>query len=203
MTGSAILAKVGLPVLVNIFTEVLSGSNNPVAKGASEALERFNEALMHGEVSTEELSEMNRHTENLARLKSEEYRTQISEINQSLRAEVASNDPYVRRMRPTFGYLMAITWAAQMLALAWVILDDPSNASLIMEGFESLGVIWTVGLSVLGIYVYKRSEDKKTLFEEGRTWSTSVHDPKMRYIESIPDPVAVQMQSSPPPRGRI
>ncbi len=26
---------------------------------------------------------------------------------------------------------------------------------------ESLGTIWAVGLSVLGIYVYKRSEDKK------------------------------------------
>ena len=26
---------------------------------------------------------------------------------------------------------------------------------------QSLSMIWTVGLSVLGIYVYKRSEEKK------------------------------------------
>jgi len=26
---------------------------------------------------------------------------------------------------------------------------------------SSLSIIWTVGLSVLGVYVYKRSEEKK------------------------------------------
>jgi hypothetical protein len=64
-------------------------------------------------------------------------------------------------MRPTFGYLIAITWAAQMLALAYVIVFETSKASIVIEAMESLGTIWAVGLSVLGIYVYKRSEDKK------------------------------------------
>ncbi len=195
---SALLAQIGVPVLISVFSEVLSGSNNPLAKGAGRALEDLNDALKRGEVDQEELSELNRHTENLARLMSEDYRTQIAEINQSLRAEVASNDPYVRRMRPTFGYLMAITWAAQMLALAWVILDDPSNASLVMEGFESLGLIWTVGLSVLGIYVYKRSEDKKTLSGMSRQSVTQGHDLKTTYIESLPNVVSAK-----PPQGRI
>jgi hypothetical protein len=156
----AIITKIGLPVLANIFAESLSKLDHPVARGASKALTELEDVLARGEISPQELAELNRHAEVLAQLKSEEYRTQISEINQSLRAEVASNDPYVRRMRPTFGYLMALTWAAQMLALAWVILEDPSQASLVLEGFESLGLIWTVGLSVLGIYVYKRSEEK-------------------------------------------
>ena len=30
-----------------------------------------------------------------------------------------------------------------------------------MHGMSALSTIWGVGLSVLGIYVYKRSEDKK------------------------------------------
>jgi len=30
-----------------------------------------------------------------------------------------------------------------------------------MNGMASLSAIWTVGLSVLGIYVYKRSKDKE------------------------------------------
>jgi|MDSW01.2.fsa_nt_gb hypothetical protein len=158
----ALLTKLGLPVLVSVLGDTLTQIDHPLAKGASKALGELGDAFSRGEISSEALAEMNRHAEELARLKSDEYRIQIAEINQSLRTEVASHDPYVRRMRPTFGYLMAITWAAQMLALAWVILDDPENASLVLEGFESLGVIWTIGLSVLGIYVYKRSEEKRS-----------------------------------------
>ena len=134
------------------------------------------------------MREINRHAETLAALKSEEYRTQISEINQSLRSEVASDDPYVRRMRPTFGYLMAFTWAAQMLALAWVILEDPHQVPLVLEGFESLGLIWTVGLSVLGMYVYKRSEDKKMRY-------SPVDE---TYVTQLPEPKVLQEQGTPP-----
>ena len=66
-------------------------------------------------------------------------------------------------MRPTFGYLMALTWAAQMLGLAYVIIFDTQRAASILESMASLSAIWADGLSVLGIYVYKRSEDKKSL----------------------------------------
>lgn len=190
MSATAVLTKIGLPVLINVISETLLSSKHAAARGAGKALGELNDALARGEISPEELSEMHRHTESLAQLKSDEYRAQVSEINESLRVEVASDDPYVRRMRPTFGYLMAVTWAAQMLSLAWVILEDPSNARLVMEGFESLGLIWTVGLSVLGIYVYKRSEDKKI---------RSFKEPSVRYIESIPEPKAVIT----PPSGRV
>ncbi len=67
----------------------------------------------------------------------------------------------MRRMRPTFGYIMAITWRVQMLALAYTIITEPDKAGVIVSSMESLSMIWSVGLSVLGIYVYKRSEDKK------------------------------------------
>jgi cobalamin synthase len=67
---------------------------------------------------------------------------------------------YVRRMRPTFGYIMAVTWAAQMLAIAFVILDAPEKAGNVINAMSNLSTIWTVGLSVLGIYVYKRSREK-------------------------------------------
>ena len=32
--------------------------------------------------------------------------------------KAAFEDAYVRRMRPTFGYIMALTWLAQMGAIA-------------------------------------------------------------------------------------
>jgi hypothetical protein len=75
---------------------------------------------------------------------------------------VGPDDAYVRRMRPTFGYIMAVTWLAQMGSIAWIIVADPVQANLIITAMASLGTIWSVGLSVLGIYVYKRSEEKRT-----------------------------------------
>ncbi len=195
---SALLAQIGLPVLINIFSEALSGANNPLIKSAGKALSDLNEALSRGDISKEDMAELNRHTEQLALLKSEEYRAQISEINQSLRAEIASDDPYVRRMRPTFGYLMALTWAAQMLALAWIIVDDPANASVVMEAFGSLGLIWSVGLSVLGIYVYKRSEDKKVGTIPNQIGQGITQSSSEVYVSTLPAP-----QAAKPPQGRV
>ncbi|WP_084165110.1 3TM-type holin [Skermanella stibiiresistens] len=76
-------------------------------------------------------------------------------------AGLASEDAYVRRMRPTFGYVMALTWLAQMGAIAWVIVTDPAQAIQIIAAMASLGTIWTVGLGVLGVYVYRRSGEKR------------------------------------------
>ena len=96
----------------------------------------------------------------MARLESEEDRETIREVNASLRAEAASEDAYVRRMRPTFGYVMAATWAAQMGAVAWIVVRRPGEAAAVIEALGALSVVWSVGLSVLGVYVYKRSSDK-------------------------------------------
>ncbi|MEC9266694.1 MAG: 3TM-type holin [Pseudomonadota bacterium] len=108
-------------------------------------------------------SELNRHA---ADMKAKEV-DQLREINKTIRAEAASSDPYVRRMRPTFGYIMAVSWAGQMGAISYVIATDPVNAGAVIAAVASLGTIWTVGLSVLGIYVYKRSEEKTAGGEKG------------------------------------
>lgn len=158
---AAIVAKLGLPVLVSVIAGALSKINNPVAQSAAGALGNFESALAGGVISAEQMAEANRHAEEMARIKAKEYETALSEVNQSIRAEGASDDPYVRRMRPTFGYLMAITWAAQMLGLAYVMIFQTDKAPVVLEGMEALSTIWAVGLSVLGIYVYKRSEEKK------------------------------------------
>lgn len=161
MAIGSILSSIGIPVLVKTVRSALSQSSNSVAKGAATVLENVEQAIENGDISLDEVKEANRHLEAIEQIESDEFKTLISEVNQSLRAEVASEDKYVRRMRPTFGYIMAVTWAAQMLSVAFVILDKPEKAGEIMNGMASLSAIWTVGLSVLGIYVYKRSSDKK------------------------------------------
>ncbi|MCB1650733.1 MAG: ribokinase [Alphaproteobacteria bacterium] len=156
-----ILTKIGLPVLIALVGEALKNIDNPLTKGAADALDKVEEAMKAGQIAPEQIAEANRHAETLAQMKSDELRENIAEINKSLRAEIASEDKYVRRMRPTFGYLMALTWAAQMLGIAYVIIFDTSRSVLVLNAMGSLSAIWAVGLSVLGIYVYKRSEDKK------------------------------------------
>lgn len=158
-----VLAQLGIPLLAEVLGSALRRLDHPAAKSVADALTGLDEAIRHGQVNPAQLEEANRHMEAMARMRSEEVQARLGEVNASLRAEIASQDKYVRRMRPTFGYLMAVTWAAQMLGLAWVIVFETDKAGLVLEAMESLGAIWAVGLSVLGIYVYKRSEDKKLM----------------------------------------
>lgn len=156
-----ILLQAGLPALIKGLAEGLKAVNTPVAQGASTALDALIDAFGKGEISEVQLAELNRHVEKMEEVESTERQTALKEVNESLRTEVASTDPYVRRMRPTFGYIIALTWAAQMFALAYVIVVDTKEAAIVINAVESLGTIWGIGLSVLGIYVYKRSEEKK------------------------------------------
>lgn len=156
-----VILQAGLPALIKGLADGLKNVNTPVAQGASGALGALLDAFGNGEISSEQLAELNRHMEKMQELESAERQNSITQINESLRAEVASADPYVRRMRPTFGYIIAMTWAAQMFAIAYVIAFETKQAALVINAVESLGTIWAIGLSVLGIYVYKRSEEKK------------------------------------------
>lgn len=157
----AILAQVGIPVLIKALSEGLKYLNTSLTNTAAEVLDDVQKAMTAGEVSPEAVAEANRHIEKMAELDASTEQTTLTQINQSIRAEVASSDAYVRRMRPTFGYIMALTWAAQMFGLAFVMVAEPQYAGELISAMSSLGMIWTVGLSVLGIYVYKRSEEKK------------------------------------------
>ena len=156
-----LLAKIGIPVLVNVLSEALNTLDHPAAKGAAKALGDLRDTITAGQITPEQMAEANRHAEKMAEFSAQESKAAYEQVNESLRAEVASQDKYVRRMRPTFGYLMAFTWAAQMFALAYVIVFETNKAVMVLNAMQSLGTIWAVGLSVLGIYVYKRSEDKK------------------------------------------
>ena len=152
----ALFAKIGIPVLAQVIGEALGRIDNPAAKTAAAALAVLGKNLNPGEIA-----EANRHAESIMALEMQKDGTALSEINQSLRAEAASSDAYVRRMRPTFGYLMALTWAAQMFGIAYILVFRTADAPVVLQAASSLSMIWTVGLSVLGIYVYKRSEDKQ------------------------------------------
>ena len=154
-----ILGKLGLSFLTSTLSKVLGKIDNDFAKNAAKTLQDVEAEIVRGTITIDQIKEANRHIEQMADIDVKS----LAEINASLRAEIGSDDKYVRRMRPTFGYFMAVTWAAQMMAVAYIMVFETSKASVVIEAIESLSAIWAVGLSVLGIYVYKRSEDKKLL----------------------------------------
>lgn len=91
----------------------------------------------------------------------EEETKRLQQVNETMRAEITSGDPYVRRMRPTWGYSMCAAFTAQMFAVTYSIIFEPQFTGEIITSLASLSIIWSVGLSVLGIYVWKRSDEKQ------------------------------------------
>lgn len=159
---AAIFAQVGIPVIVSVLSEALKKIDSPLTQSAADTLGKINGAIQSGEISAEQIAEANRHAEKMAELELQDRQGEIAETNETIRTEIASGDAYVRRMRPTFGYLMAVTWAAQMLAIAYVMVFETEKSAFVLNAMGSLSAIWAMGLSVLGIYVYKRSEEKKS-----------------------------------------
>lgn len=101
------------------------------------------------------------HIRELRRMSLEAETARLSQVNRTMRAEAASNDAYVRRWRPTFGYLCALTWAAQAGGIVYAIVATPAYAAELINAITALTPMWGVALAVLGINVHKRSQDKQ------------------------------------------
>lgn len=85
---------------------------------------------------------------------------QLEAINMTMQVEYTSGDKFVRRWRPFFGYIIALTWAAQMCAIAWVIIVKPDQSPIVINAMGSLTGMWGIALAVLGVYVGNRSKEK-------------------------------------------
>lgn len=91
----------------------------------------------------------------LGAMAEETKRLQI--VNDTMRVELTSNDGYVRRMRPTWGYTMCASWGWIMFVIGITIFRDPAQLTANMPNIVTL---FSIGATVLGIYVYKRSAEK-------------------------------------------
>lgn len=111
----------------------------------------------------------NEHEQALTRMVLEAESTRLAEVNQTIRAEAASNDAYVRRWRPTYGYLTAAAWFIQMtgftVILGVVAFRNPEELATVVGALgavlSALLGLWGIALAVLGINVSKRSQDKQ------------------------------------------
>lgn len=167
-----LLAKLGLPLLVDLVGGALSKVDHPMAKTASDALGAVKGAITTKEISPEQLAEGNRHIEKLDENASEEWREGFRQVNATMRAEYQSEDPYVRRWRPTWGYITAYSWAAEAAVICIAVLfacglaaaGKPGNANVLLAGLTDLinamTMMWGIALTVLGVAVTARSRDK-------------------------------------------
>lgn len=97
----------------------------------------------------------------------QEETKRLEAVNATMRAEATSADPFVRRWRPFFGYVVALTWAVLMVAIGIVIVMSPLDAPGVIAATAQLSAMWGIALAVLGVAVHERSKDKQTA--AGRT----------------------------------
>jgi hypothetical protein len=156
----ALLATIGLPLLTKALGGALGLIDHPAAKLAADALGDVAGAFGSKAITPEQVAEANRHLERMTELESQEAQAFLAQVNDTMRSEIKSDDWYVRRWRPTFGYAMAVAWVVTMLALAWAVVANPQQAPAIIAALVNTSPIWGIALGVLGISVVKRSQDK-------------------------------------------
>lgn len=167
MTIPVLLAQLGLPLLVRAVGAALGSIDHPTAKGAAAALDDAARAIGAAQIAPAQVAEANRHIERMAELALAErredgadWRATIAQVNATMRAEAQSEEAFVRRARPTFTYAVAASWTAQMAAIAWLMVAEPQYVAETVAALADLTVIWSVGLSVLGVYVFRRTSEK-------------------------------------------
>lgn len=109
------------------------------------------------------------HEADLTRMHLEAETARLAEVNKTIRAEAASQDAYVRRWRPTYGYLTAAAWFFQMtgftVILGMVAYTNPSDLAAVVGALgtvlSALLGLWGVALAVLGVNISSRSKDKQ------------------------------------------
>lgn len=161
MMISKVLSKIGLPILIKFVSSSLGKLNVDCAQKASSALFDVTDAIKKQEISVEQISEVNRHTEKMQEIEGEFDHQTLALINDTIRHEIASEDRFVRFWRPAFGYSVAFAWLLTMSTICYVVIKDYPNAAEIIAALVETTSLWSVALGVLGVSVVKRSQEKQ------------------------------------------
>ncbi len=96
----------------------------------------------------------------------------LSTVNATIRAEMAQQDNYTKRWRPTLGYAVTFSWVTTWLAIVYTIIFNTAYAQKVILAITQTTTLWSVALAILGVSVWKRSTDKAII--AGTTPSTSI-----------------------------
>ncbi len=185
--GSAVGGPLG-GIAGALVGKLLGVSPKNGAGGVSDALD-----ALGPDASKIKLQEIeNAHAEVLTQINA--LQVQAQQTNQTMRVEYGSADAYVRRWRPTWGYVSAAAWAIEALAIMGAVIaaavlalrSDSTGAQALLGAVTSLvyalAGLWTLALAVLGVNVVQRSRDKRTQMGAGAARKSEV----ATLIEKIP-----------------
>lgn len=111
----------------------------------------------HVELATQvKLAELQADTQRLA--------TVNATMQAELTAAVAGAGMFRTGWRPAFGWVMALAFGWLMAAIGVLLLTEPEKVGAAVAGISALNPMWMVGLGVLGVTVWKRSDDKRLAF---------------------------------------
>lgn len=90
--------------------------------------------------------------------------------HETMRAELMSDDPFVKRARPTWLYLTGGAWFLQMVGMTAIagaaVLLHPGEAGQILDGLSGVVgatiALWGIALPVMGVYLGGRTREKQT-----------------------------------------
>lgn len=96
-----------------------------------------------------------------AEMESAERKLVITEQHKLMVAELKSDDAYVRRWRPTFGYAVCLAWSSLFFGICLLMIIHPQYTEQAFDGAAKLTGLFSVALTVLGLNIHKRSQDKQ------------------------------------------
>lgn len=138
--------------------------------GVDETPEAVTEAVSRNPGAAQRLQEIEANNRGeLQRLELETLQAQIAETNKTARAEIASDDPYVRHTRPKMLRMVTYTLAFQVCASITTgiaaILLRPDDATAIIAQLATINnsvmIPITTALAACGVYVRSRSTHDK------------------------------------------
>lgn len=145
------------------------GSMIASALGTEDDPEAIQAALDDPEAAAKLKALEQEHQRELRRMMLEAETQRLTQVSETMRAEYAQEDRYVKRWRPTFGYAMCLTWTVQVIGsvagIVYAVVANPENAGDILTAIGDANAatvpMWSVALAVIGVSVHQRSRDKQ------------------------------------------
>ncbi|EGR4262723.1 hypothetical protein DDO82_01980 [Vibrio cholerae] len=159
LVGSLIGGPAGGTVGV-LIADALGVENTPDAIEA-ELLRNPDALLKIKQMESDERIRLRELSYQQAEIESAERKLVITEQHKLMVAELNSDDAYVRRWRPTFGYAVCLAWTSLFFGIAGLMLFHPEFTEQAFTGAAKLTALFSVALTVLGLNIHKRSQDKQ------------------------------------------
>ncbi|ENI4485145.1 hypothetical protein ABXZ88_000947 [Vibrio fluvialis] len=159
LVGSLIGGPAGGTVGV-LIADALGVENTPDAIEA-ELLRNPDALLKIKQMESDERIRLRELSYQQAEIESAERKLVITEQHKLMVAELKSDDAYVRRWRPTFGYAVCLAWTSLFFGIAGLMLFHPEFTEQAFTGAAKLTALFSVALTVLGLNIHKRSQDKQ------------------------------------------